>query len=893
MAISRRKFLGVSATAAASVVLPWKFGAKDAYAVANSANLTKWIQPLRGLNAGHVLNPLGITSSAALHDPNGITVMAGVPDPVFANTMLYEVTAAQFTDQLHPMLGPTTIWGYCDTTNPVKKHLGGAIINFRKTASRLRITNTLPATAILPIDTTIPGADPTAAPNRIATHLHGGYVPWMSDGGPFDWWTPTGGSGLSFQNGPASVLDNIPTKLMAAGQADYFYPNDQSTRLMWYHDHAFGITRINAYAGLATGYVVLDPAQESALGTMVPPIASLIPIVWQDKVFVNPATINVTDPTWATIMPGMTGSGSLWYEHVYDPKLFKLKTGKAFLPPPNPSCIPEFFGDTMLCNGTVYPKLTVEPKRYRFMMLNACNARFLNINLLEVAPGAEILTDPKTLMPVVGTLPGPPMIQIGTEGGYLVKEVVHPNNLFFNPATMTGNMLLGCAERSDFIIDFTNLAGKEYIMYNDAPGPFPAGPPANDYFLGNPKNPVQPLANTGPDTRQLLRIVVGPLVGAADPQPPFAFPATMPREPWLVPYPANPVAPVAPLPLPPLGTYVTRNLTLNEDFDLYGRLRQIVGTTTPVLNKNGNAIFGREYLAPATETPTAGALEVWNVYNLTADTHPMHFHLVELQIMSRQTFKIVNGLFSPTGVARGPELDELGYKETVKMNPGEVTTFIARFNLPPVPFDVPASARTGGNEYVYHCHILEHEEHDMMRPLVVSGANPKTPLALNPATTTVNGYLGGVSTFFINSGTAPYLVSSNNGAVAVALAALNGNWRFDATVAAQAAPGTATLTVTDAAGAVATATMSIFGIAPYAASVSSAIGGTAAFTIGGGTAPYTIVSSDPVNYPATPTATGFTVTVPIGAVVGTIVTFTVSDAAVPARTAIATLTIIA
>ncbi len=100
------------------------------------------------------------------------------------------------------------------------------------------------------------------------------------------------------------------------------------------------------------------------------------------------------------------------------------------------------------------------------------------------------------------------MVQIGTEGGYLAAEVFHPNDLFFNPLTLTGNMLLGCAERSDFIIDFTGQAGKEFVLYNDAPGPFPGGPPTTDFWLGNPLNPVQPQAGTGPDTRQLLKIRV-------------------------------------------------------------------------------------------------------------------------------------------------------------------------------------------------------------------------------------------------------------------------------------------------------------------------------------------------------------------------------------------------
>ena len=137
--------------------------------------------------------------------------------------------------------------------------------------------------------------------------------------------------------------------------------------------------------------------------------------------------------------------------------------------------------------------------------------------------------------------------------------------------------------------------------------------------------------------------------------------------------------------------------------------------------------FGRAYTDPATEVINmAGATrkdEVWQIINLTGDTHPIHFHLVNVQIVSRQTFNVskFNGGLPPlTGLPRLPDPYEQGWKETVRMNPGEVTTVYLPFQLPTVPFIVPPSPRTGGYEYVWHCHILEHEEHDMMRPLVVN-----------------------------------------------------------------------------------------------------------------------------------------------------------------------------
>jgi len=109
----------------------------------------------------------------------------------------------------------------------------------------------------------------------------------------------------------------------------------------------------------------------------------------------------------------------------------------------------------------------------------------------------------------------------------------------------------------------------------------------------------------------------------------------------------------------------------------------------------------------------------------------MHFHLVNVQVLARIPFTGYSfnaaGAGTPTGLgaARGPDATELGWKETVRMNPNEVTRIIMQFNMSPVPFAVPKSPRVGGNEFVWHCHILEHEEHDMMRPLVVRGNNPR------------------------------------------------------------------------------------------------------------------------------------------------------------------------
>jgi spore coat protein A len=696
MKLSRRNFLRNTAIAGAGLALPLKYGIQSAKAATLSPNLRKWIQPLRGLG------------------PAGIPVVQGMPDPGFPGATLFQITAGEFEDQLHPDLPPTKLWGYWDTTNPVRRHLGGVLINRKGSPSRVRFTNTLPARHILPVDTTVPGAE--LAQNRMVAHLHGGFVPWISDGGPFAWYTPDGTHGASFLNGPGSVFDNIPGSPILPGQADHYYPNGQSTRLGWYHDHAVGITRLNAYAGIASGYVILDEINDAYVAAgKIPGLASTLPLIFQDKTFVQERTAE-TDPTWADVTrPDVQQPGSLWYAHVYDPEYYELESGG--LPLPSPSIVPEFFGDTMLCNGTIFPFLTVEAKRYRFLILNACNARFLNINLFRAKPRTPegVALDPRTQFPT--NPPGPVMRQIGTEGGFLVRDVRLNSPKPFDRLTLTGNLLLGPAERADVIIDFSKFEGQEIIMYNDAPAPFPDGGADTDFYLGNPENPEQPAPGTGPETRQILRIRVIP-ARTPDPQPPQPILEPALIDPPLLVEPSLVAAHVPPL-SPPPGAFV-RDLSLNEGFDAYGRLAQLLGTLASPL----------AYEDPATEVVQAGSTEVWRIFNFSADTHPIHFHLVNVQVLSRQPFTVEDGQITLFDRARGPEENELGWKETVRMHPAEVTTVVMKFDLPSgLPFNVASTPRAAEmgltnpaktyHEYVWHCHILEHEEHDMMRPLVV------------------------------------------------------------------------------------------------------------------------------------------------------------------------------
>jgi len=692
--LDRRTFLKTSmATASVALLggMPWN----KAWAWYQTPSTPLWGTAFRGVGPG------GIPVAA----PDGVTA---------TNAAHYSINIGQFTDQVHPNLGPTTFWGYDPAVAlgggiQPQKHLGGIIVANKGQPIQLTFTNNLPSRHIIPIDRTIDGAN--GADNRVSTHLHGGLVPWTSDGGPHAWFAPDGTHGVSFLNpGP------LP------GQAEYYYPLNQSARLLWYHDHAFGTTRINAYSGIASALVLRDTFEGNLRSQGLPDYiengGNEIPIIVQDKIFVGNGILGV-DPTWT----GPTAPGSLWYAHQYDTALYGPLGPAPAGSPPVVSVVPEFFGDTMLANGTVYPQVTVEARRYRLRILNACNARFLNLQLyvddgspngITLGSGGAPVNAPARngAAPNMGGKGTPNFLVLGTEGGFLPTPAFVPSNVAFNGTTAGGSLLVAPAERVDVIFDFSAHAGQKIILYTDAPAPFPMGAPTNDYFPGlKNKNPVNALTapGSGPNTREIMRFNVVP---ATSLDAPLAITTATNLAPG-----NDPLFMALGTTALPAGVPV-RQLTLNETFDQFGRLAQLLGTN--VAQAGGG--FGQPYMNAATEVVPNGAREIWQIANLTADTHPIHFHLVNVQIISRQALsgKYTGGTPKLSGAPVPPALYERGWKETVRMNPGEVTTVMMQFNLPTVPFAVPASPRTGGNEYVWHCHILEHEEHDMMRPLVVT-----------------------------------------------------------------------------------------------------------------------------------------------------------------------------
>jgi spore coat protein A len=730
--ISRRHFLQSTAMAGTGALVlrgrAWPFAQSP-------TNLQKFVTSLPGLGPSGA-NEIGQYIPLATKQT---IKFAG------QSTDTYNLAVAQFSEQMHPDLpGKTNFFGYTDLHTFDQKYLAGIIVATQGTPVLLSVTNFLPNRHILPVDPTLM-AGPNGLMvgdlpvNRIVTHLHGGRTPWFSDGTPFQWYTPWGNHGSSFMNVPG--LPSIP------GTGTYYYPNQQSARLVWYHDHAIGITRLNAYAGIASGFIITDDFEAGLVSSGLLPDLVGIPLIIQDKSFVA-TNILRQDPTWQWGRPG-----DLWYPHVYEPNIFsggvpnpkgRWDWGPTYTPPahgtsplPKPACsVPEAFFDTVLINGGVYPKASVPPKRVRFRLLNGSQARFYHVNLYP-----EDLSNPGEAR--VGT-PGPIMYQVGTEGGFMPAVAIHnnttpcpldPEDPSGNTALPDGpfNLLLAPAERADLVIDFNGVpAGSTFILYNDAPAPFPEGDSRNNYFTGDPDQTAiggapSTRAGYGPNTRTLFKITV--TAGSGDSVPTSTWLANMNtqlksnfltgNQPGLLFNNGDPSEPAF-----PFNGVANRTLTLNEDFDDYGRLIQTIGTfASESLNNQGLPTWGLGYLASTTENPSAGSIEVWQIMNLTGDTHPMHFHLVNVQLIQRQPFTGNPNSWSYSGPPMPPAADEIGWKETVRVNPGEIATVIMQFNLPNLPTTAMRNAvspRTGGHEYVWHCHILEHEEHDMMRPLVVS-----------------------------------------------------------------------------------------------------------------------------------------------------------------------------
>jgi FtsP/CotA-like multicopper oxidase with cupredoxin domain len=850
----------------------------------------------------------------------GQYIPVAVPDTTtYPGSDYYIIALVRYTKKLHADLPATRLQGYVQVDSfgvpmtPVN-YLGPAIVAQANRPVRIKFVNKLPANGagnlFLPVDTTIMGAGMgphggNYSENRATLHLHGGVTPWISDGTPHQWTTPAGEIttypvGVSVKNVPDMDAGQEPS-----GTLTFYYSNQQSARLMFYHDHSYGITRLNVYAGEAAPYLLNDPVEQklvnggqfkNAAGTTVTVAPSTvpteqIPLVIQDRTFVPTDTqLAQQDPTWDKARWG--GLGSLWFPHVYMPNqnpgdaggvnavgrwdysfwMYPPLQGVTNGPVPNPlagqpgeyafnpgtplpTAVPEAFMDTPLVNGTAYPYLKVERKAYRFRVLNACNDRNLNLQLyfaksntpdsvdssgnptLQTASGDVSMTvaaphpgDPNwpATWPTDGrdggvpdpSVVGPSMIQIGNEGGLLPSAAVLPNNpvnyeyfrrtiLFANVTAKT--LFLGPAERADIIVDFSQVpAGSKLILYNDAPAAVPGFDSRYDYYTDDPDQTSSGGAPTtkagyGPNTRTMMQFDVGSAPAAskfdtATLQTALhaAYGATQPKP--IVPEPEYNSAFATSYPstlasildtnlvfTPPgqnaTQTMAYQNKAILEGFDMdYGRMNALLGSGLPNIGFGGGAANAYGYVDPPTDVlngsipgtqigTLADGTQIWQIEHQGVDTHSIHFHLFNVQVIER---------IAIDGQVLKPDANELGWKETVRMNPGSITILAVRPIIPVnLPWKLPDSVRpmnpaipvgatfTDANgapvvntvtnfgwEYVWHCHLLGHEENDMMRPMVIQVA-PAAPTAASATPSALSTLVPKITVKWTNNWTIP------------------------------------------------------------------------------------------------------------------------------------------
>lgn len=721
-----------------------------------------------------------------------LSLSGGSMATVFGNQPL-TITMCEFDSQILPPPLPTTrVWGYingatCPSTTQ-DTYLGPVIVNARGAGSTdvtwvnnlgtVNTGNPLTDTRVLAYqystDQTLHWADPLnmemndcnmaggipafgsncaqnyAGPIPAVPHLHGGEVPPELDGGPDAWFTS---DGVNKGHGYYSFTGALPN------EAIYRYPNTQEASPIWFHDHTLGATRLSVYAGLAGAYLIVDPTLNLPAGLHPAGLMNgannsveyTVPLVIQDRMF---------DTNGQLFFQADSAGGLLWATN-----------------PEHPYWSPEFVGDSIVVNGKAWPYLNVEPKRYRFWLINGSNARTYELNVV----------DP------LAVAPSPKFWVIATDGGYLDKPAP-ANKLVIMPG-----------ERYEVIIDFAGIAaGTKLLIKNTGKTPFPAGAAPKGSTLG-----------------QIMQFRIGTCTsgfcGATDTSYNPALGTLLRTGTQTIQRLVNPATGALTVP-----AQITRQLTLNE---VMGMPQTAIDPVTGVLtaypggpleilvnNTKWSGISPRTYndFTPVqlngqttyiSELPKEGETEVWEIVNLTADAHPIHLHLVQFQLMNRQAFDVakysaaynaafpgggidpMTGLSYPPGVFMpgfGPPLNynsgipravggnpdiaatkmtnkgvqplylqgkvsppapnEAGWKDTVVVYPGQVTRLAVRWAPTDAPVTAPPAALSfpfdpsGGSQqygYVWHCHIIDHEDNEMMRPDRVL-PNLLAPAALRP-----------------------------------------------------------------------------------------------------------------------------------------------------------------
>ena len=683
--VSRRGFLKLSAAAGAGLFFTTRIGGK--------------LQKVYAAIPGGTLDPLSV--------PKYQTPLLIPPVMPKAGTIMgskpidyYEISMRQISEQILPAgLPATTVWGYgavaAASNRGILLHHAPSLTIEARWNSPVRVKwinelvdangNYLPH--LLPVDPTLHWANPPGGtagrdtrptfkktpgpytgPVPIVTHVHGAVgVGDESDGYAEAWFLPAANNIPAGYATEGTWYDFFANKALnnygetwGTGFATFQYPNHNRASTIWYHDHALGMTRLNVYAGPAGFYIVRGgPAGDAAV---------------LDSRFGTPAVLPGPAPKENDPFPpnksyyeipiaiqdrAFNADGSLFYPD--SRTFFDGATAKkpGFIPKTDLSPIwnPEFFGNMIMVNGNTWPFQTVEQRRYRFRFLNGCQSRFLILDFTNI-PGVEVW-------------------QIGNEGGFLAAPV--------NITALGNRLLMGLAERADVIVDFTNVPVGNYVLGNIGPDePFGGGAPDEDF------DPADP-ASTG----QVMEFRVVPAVAPDSTTPPqfLVLPA------------------ITPLPAPvrtrPLALVEMASTTWDGPAEAMLGTVDEFGVPVPYM-----------WMEPVTENPNVGDTEMWEMYNFTADAHPMHVHEVVFEVVNRQALVTnADGETEPparlVGDPRPPEAWEKGFKDTVIAYPGEVTRIRAQFNVP--------------GQFVWHCHIVEHEDNEMMRPYRIGPAQSGQP----------------------------------------------------------------------------------------------------------------------------------------------------------------------
>jgi spore coat protein A len=594
-----------------------------------------------------------------------------------ASSTKYEIAVRQFQQQILPApYGPTTVWGYGPAGGPPSSFHSPSFTVEVKQCECVCVTwmNDLVDDTgaylphLLPVDQTLHWANPPGPPDTrgfdpapytgpvpLVTHVHGAHVKPTSDGYPEAWYLP---AATNIPDGYFTRGTHYGTVVPAPeGAALFQYPNDQRPTTLWYHDHALGMTRLNVYAGLAGFWLIRGPC-ESSLG--LPGPAPRLGDCPGTRYYEIPLAIQ--DRSFQT-------NGELFYP---DNRAFFEGLNQPGAPPqfpgegtltipfiPDPACAGQPSDIAPTWNPEFFGNtIMVNGRTWPYLEVEKRRYRFRILN----GCGARFL--------ILRFANGLPFYQIGSDGGFL-PEVVPLEQL-----------LLGPAERADVLVDFTGVPTDTSILLQNL------GP--DEPYSGMAFEPANP-ATTG----RVMMFRVVPATGPDTSTPPDA------------------------LQLPALGklgtTTNTRHISLNEA-DSDSVFAAILSDGSITLDCVDGTAFGPQaallgtiadgtntplpWMADITENPALDSVEEWAIHNYTMDAHPIHLHLVQFQVLERVTN---DGL--PGGVSRLPEPGEMGRKDTVIAYPGEVTRIKAKFDV--------------AGLYVWHCHILEHEDNEMMRPYFV------------------------------------------------------------------------------------------------------------------------------------------------------------------------------